>query len=836
MLKKLLLSLLLTLPLFGQLSGSGTIGDPYKIYTTAGFDSMRTYGTYNKYYLLMADLDFSGWGTFAPFDTANTYFNGGNHTISNMTIGGDGYAYTTTYWKSYGLWRWSFSGLTGKIDSVTFKNCTLTVTESSGGKAPALGIVIPFAYQGTVGVDNITFIKCEVYYNYTTENLTGGGTPFVSILGSPSWQNRILVSKCRLYVDYNGNAAPYVSFTSCSRGAGQYIITIDNYMYARNRYSGHNINAGFATLGWASQGEAQYVVSISDTAEGANESGFQLGGIAWQVSKGGIIGNNPIMKNMYCANPTFINIPSAGIYLDFASVTSCNISLTYVDTTGYSTYNVYNATKKDSASMLDSTALTNFNFTTNWDMDKTGLYEYYPIFQTSMPTTPPEYEAVVDIYNPTLGEEFLPGETIPIYIATQYVDSLSLEFSENGGSYKVIVADTALAGDSLQYAWIPPDTLNGSIVIRATDLGESGLQDISDAFWVLGRAKITILSPKDSAATLAVGDTVNIAVEVQGIDSLSLFYAVDDTTIWTLIEGNIPTTPIFKDTVYYDWPMPDIHGVIWLKAANAIDTTIYTFNQTTSSIGTNMPSQPTICWSDGTDYWGNDLGWGASTRTPFMWARVVDQSCGWGYNGTHRHTTLLNDDASGYNFYYDSDYMSYADMIINGAYRPLDDLGLVVGSDTTYYNVDAVYTYGDTIIYKSRRYYYNTSDSTLRFDDLRNNIDSIYVADLSYYREYSWSADPSIIEAYNVQSSKLAGQVLPATTNLESLNDALFVPQILISGPSINGRGYITIKLDALGYPPSTELAQDVVRMFTNLNITRDYFRGIDPKARKKNR
>jgi len=839
MIKKLLLLLCLATPLFAQdISGAGTVGDPYLLYNTADFDSMRYYDTYDTYYSLQADLDFSAWGEFAPFDTANTFFNGNNHTISNMTIEPTGYV--TTYVESFGLWRTAVNGTATTIQDVVFSKCSLNVINTTAGKAPAAAIVVPDdIFYGKITLTNITARQCIVTYNYITALSTSSQARF-SILGSASSVSQSLVWQSKLIVDIDHNQAVLAGFVSSSGQAGSYLISMENYMYLRNRNASHNINASFVKTSWYGQGGGSMNMSIKDTLEGNNDTGLSFGGITYQFSKGAIIGNNPIFNNMYCAEPTFINVSAsaATIKLDVSTVTNCDVTDMYVDSTNYSTA-YYPAFRTEKDTLLDSTKLTNFNFTTTWDMDKTGLYGYYPVFQTGMPTVGPYYTGTVEIYSPTIGESFLQGETVPINIATTLVDTLEIAYSDDaGGSWNIIVADTILATDTLLYTWTPTLGINGTIIVRAAGIGLiDSTFDISDNFYVLTSANIEILTPQDSSATASVGDTVSISVEVQGIDSLSLFYAVGDTSNWILIEGNIEVTPSYIDTIYYNWILPNIHGIIWLKAANAIDTALYIFDKPISFVGENMPSQPQICWSDGTDYWGSDLGWGENTRTPFMWARVLDPSCGWGINVTRRHTTYLKDDGTGYDFYYDpSGNMSYADMRIYGAFRNLDSLGLYTVSDTTYYEIDELYTYGDTITYKYRRYYYDNTDSSLRCDDLRNNIDSIFVADLSYARTNYWRADPSFIQVYNVQSSKISGIYASILTNLESLNDPLFGPIILISGASVSVRGYVTVKLSALGIPPSTDLVQDVVRMFTNLNITRDYFRGIDPKARKKGR
>ncbi len=74
-----------------QLSGSGTLDDPYEIATAKDLVAINDYDI-NAHYTLVADIDMSGivW-TNAPIFVFNGTLNGQGHTISNLTIEGSDY-------------------------------------------------------------------------------------------------------------------------------------------------------------------------------------------------------------------------------------------------------------------------------------------------------------------------------------------------------------------------------------------------------------------------------------------------------------------------------------------------------------------------------------------------------------------------------------------------------------------------------------------------------------------------------------------------------------------------------------------------------------------------
>ena len=88
------------------------------------------------------------------------------------------------------------------------------------------------------------------------------------------------------------------------------------------------------------------------------------------------------------------------------------------------------------------------------------------------------------------------------------------------------------------------------------------------------------------------------------------------------------------------------------------------------------------------------------------------------------------------------------------------------------------------------------------------------------------------MQVYQVQRSKIQGEYYPVSQNYESLNDPYFTPVILVGGKT--ARGLRVIAMEALEYPISPYYVQDVSRLFTSLSFTRDYFRGIHPKAEKR--
>ena len=399
------------------------------------------------------------------------------------------------------------------------------------------------------------------------------------------------------------------------------------------------------------------------------------------------------------------------------------------------------------------------------------------------------------------------------------MDSVLFYYSEDLGSTWSFV-DTIYNGS---YTWLGNNILsagiNGTTQLYLTSLDSGYTSNIREIFY-LGAQEINILYPLSLSSSKSVGDTIHIEIETTLVDTFSLFYATGDSTNWIPLALNL-TSVGTKDTVTYVWTIPNIYGAIYLLATeNTVSDTADNTIRTPAHIGSNHPSQPWICWGS----LGGDI---IETR------RYYDQSCGWASYATWVKSTMtLNDYADGYTEMLESCPApgQYACVTTN----PLRSPGIWYFNNPVYEYIplEDFYTTDDTIIYKSRRYYIG-ADSVFYCDDLVNGKDSLVISDLGYLYDDPWMGTPSLT-LYNIQRSKIQNDTLLALVNLEVRNDQYFIPTMLIHA-QIN-RGEYVVGIELLDEPADVNAVSDMVLLFSELNIRRDYFRGIDPKARKSGR
>jgi hypothetical protein len=160
-----------------QLSGSGTMDNPYKIATAKEFVAINDYDI-NAHYTLVADIDMSGivWTT-APIFVFNGTFNGQGNTISNLTIEGG-----------------SYLGLFGRIlTNGVITNLTIQDAYITGYKY--IGALAGKSYG------HITY--CHTTGNVTGVSFVGGLVGLVNLLLGSTLEESI--SDCTADVVLSGN-------------------------------------------------------------------------------------------------------------------------------------------------------------------------------------------------------------------------------------------------------------------------------------------------------------------------------------------------------------------------------------------------------------------------------------------------------------------------------------------------------------------------------------------------------------------------------------------------------------------------------------------------------
>lgn len=883
--KKFLAILLLTATsLFGQaITGTGTYGDPWMIYTPGNLDSIRTYmftmsnNDGYKIFELANDIDMEsftyhdGSALWFPLmiTTADTFgFNGGGFTISNMDVRWDtttssfsgektsGRAGFIGYW----LLRSSIAAFDepDTVKNIIFDNISIKWDSSGVGLAGSAvttrttsGVIAAWVEKTTnyksPRFENIKVINSYVRFNplsdawtqagsaiglafgFTTGNQIQTGFEFhqVGVENSTVWS---LVQRAGgnhttgIFMARAGlNTTTGWDFTECYvKNSTLY----SNFGAGRYEWAGDVPEGGF--LGMAATQAItitdSYVYNVNITVNGL------LGGASDENRGGGFLGySEGVTNNTYVAGNTNVRLfgpgeagsDQLGWYMGLMTAGATETGESYLDTVGMGVNSWYGdygedgpvvgheVNLKTSAEMILEATYSGWDFTNIWAI-RSITNDNYPYLQWELPG--------VELTAPIGGEAFSYPDTLYItWAVTSGADTIYIYYSlDNGFEWTRAPVETAVADTFM----IPVGLSSSQFKIRITTTDSSSVST-SGTFEYLGSTTVTILEPLNVTGIVNDG-TYKDSIVVESIlaDSVSLWYSIGDTLNWILLVEGIPQ-PEVLDTVFWYWnPVPYIVGDIYIKAASEIDTVRYgPFDSTIVSIGSQRPNQPQICWSE------------TGTQSSIFRNFELDVSCGWSTPALGHYSIVINDFAEGYTFLSTSCPQPCSIPI----YPTNGTVFIYDGGDTTETAFKDFYEeQGTTVTYKQRLYW--IGDSTLYMNDLRNDIDSIALVDLSeeYYAVSGdgWVVNPTL-SIYNVQWSKVVADTLAINTDFEALNDPGFIPRLVISGAGAPFGDYPGITYDLLDAPPSGEYDEDVQLAYSGFSYLRYYFRGIDPKIRK---
>ena len=881
--KKLLAILLLaTTSLFAQdITGAGTYANPWMIYTPGNLDSMR-YHLYQsdatagyKIFKLANDIDCDGV-TFTSGDTLwhglyiaqqDTFgLDGQGYSIQNLDIKWDTTEHPITWaptlnnngFISFYDGHTSYNGGTpyDTVKNITFDNATM-IWDSSKSVATILddyaGILVGYydenatANEHAVRFENIKIINSRMRYNEAADKISSDqryGLMFGFIQGESSSAGigpviyQCGVENSSLWV-FSYRPFNTMDFGGIIGQVDRFNVTLDE-VYVKNSSFQESLGAAWyefsgvqmgALIGYMSGSIGQIVTNAYSYNNTMHTNGIH-GGASDPTIVGGAFGfGNGPSQRVYVGAGTYIrdnaspeaNSDDLGFFTGYR-VTSAGHTENFIDTTGlWNTdwYGVYgeesNTDPIIAISSSEADMQTESHFTDeNWDFAdvwaQSGIINGgYPYLQWELPG--------VDLTAPAGGEAFSYPDTLYItWQATSGTDSILIYYSlDNGFSFALAPVDTAVA-DTF---WIPIGLNSSEFMIRITTLDSSSVST-SGAFEYLGAIALEILEPLNVTDIVNDG-TYKDSIVVQSIlaDSVSLYYSVGDTLNWILLVEDI-AQPDVVDTVFWYWnPVPQVVGDIYIKAATEVDTSKYgPFNSTTVAIGSQRPSQPQICW----------------TATGSQWSIFrnfeLDVSCGWSSPPLVHYSIVIDDYGEGY-----TTLSTECEQPCGFPVYPSNGSVFLFtgGGDTTETVFKEFYDQkGTTVTYNQRLYY--VADSTLYMNDLRNDIDSIALADLSeYYYEVSgvgWLTDPTL-SIYNVQWSQIVADTLAVNTDFESYNEPGFTPRLVMSAHGTPQGQVPGVTYDLLSSPPSGEYAQDIALAYSALSYLRYFFRGIHPKIDK---
>lgn len=644
-----------------HITGSGTTADPYILYNAADFDSIRYIGNYfNTSYKFGNDIDFAGWGNFTPIDSIPHLLNGDGYVLKNIEI-------TTTTARLYNaIFKFGSQNPASydTVKNIIFSFNRVLVDNYNGTFAADQEIraAILICNSNYLRATNCIFYKNEITVYGRQTSVAGNDIQalYVGMFNSNTLYNSQLTrsysSENKIYINGRIDGGSNVGMLWGRRGASAsyYNATRKNSVYYKNHKTANVSSSYFGTVE-AQSGAAngEYFFSYEDTIRVVTAGtyyGYAIGGISANVSKGGIIGNNPVWNN--CWSRTIIQLDSMGVNINnrahplFPQYTSITFSANYADTSFYTAYYPYNpetipnVVYCDSTDLRDSTFLTNFNFTSEWDMDKTGDWGYFPILQLGMPSVivPPDIiPAAVDLLYPNGGETFNYPDTVNITFTTN-TDTHYVYYSLNNGStwsfIDTVFVDTSLTTTG-SYSWNIPDSTSLQARIKI-ERDPTEIDSSLSAFYIIGSgATIEILS-----AALS-GETLTATVESNYVDTLFVYQGTDTLTMDLVASGIVdPGDGIYPDTTVYTWNISDIPTAaqMFIKATtnNSLNITSADYSDSLRNSGRSgyyvsaqAPIFHTNVFTSGSDYYR--ISWKAEL---WGWYDYNDRIGVWKFNKT----------------------------------------------------------------------------------------------------------------------------------------------------------------------------------------------------------
>ena len=847
--KKLLAILLLSVasifsPVFPQdITGDGTEGNPYILYNAADLDSIRILGLDDKWYALGNDIDMTSWGPWLGIENWGCHLHGRGYTISNLILtevvdAGNSYwgfianSQSTTHTADgvrgltlrhvrvledsltntdnyVGALFANTDGPKGVIDSCAVIDFVDTFKVKNSQVANIGGLIGKSGFLGSGSSGTWFITQCYVQdINLTFIGAGSGGLTMGGLIGFPR-------DNVAYHVEINRCWAENITLKT-NKGSGIYVGGLVGYHIC-------DINDS-------------YVMNVSLETPSTSTTAMLVGPFSGYTTSDKI-------ERCYVVTNSFISgihdTLEAGFIGTAWSVASHDTSVVWCKD---STTSRYDMTATNGANPWNFSGVwdSSCGRTTAWMKDSLNfkakgwtfnnqIWKIHPTVNYGFPNlvTSEGYIAPILTYPNDAAYVFREDSIITVTwsigtdtSATLQVLSYSLD---NGSTWTLI--DTVLEAD-VAYQWTIPraTTTQGKVKIFNNGVYLPYNVDSSDvSFTILPHSSLDILYPTEvSGQTFQIGDTAHVIIESIFVDDF-LFYFSKDSINWEFVDNVVvdTTNGFYQDTTTYIWTFDSrVSGpIIYGRVTEYGDTSVYVWNETPLQMNFGYPLGFAICQYDIS---------GGFLEHKTKW----DPSCQWSSPPHTYYTRYLPDDGMGPAWDW---YSEVCDWPYEGCQYPSKSpVYLTYPADTLAVAMENFYSSpAATLTYWGREYYLDTSDSTLRCNDLVNNIDSLFVADLTtaFAGVYGWNPAEVIMQIYNVQWSKLSGEYIPNDTTFENLNDAWFSPRIIIGVPSILYRVWT---VTALPFPIDQNFDQDDELLYIDVRFERHFFRGIHPKAEKR--
>lgn len=157
--------------------------------------------------------------------------------------------------------------------------------------------------------------------------------------------------------------------------------------------------------------------------------------------------------------------------------------------------------------------------------------------------------AQLNIAGITSGENLLAGSMKTISWTSQGVNTLSIQFSSNGGtSWTSIAASVAASVGS--YQWSVPDISSQNCKIKIVDNANASLYSESPVFTVY-QSYYNLLT-MFTGEILIAGEAKSITWSCLGINAISIEFSKDNGTVWEQVASSLPAQP-----GEYIWTVPE---------------------------------------------------------------------------------------------------------------------------------------------------------------------------------------------------------------------------------------------------------------------------------------
>jgi hypothetical protein len=130
-------------------------------------------------------------------------------------------------------------------------------------------------------------------------------------------------------------------------------------------------------------------------------------------------------------------------------------------------------------------------------------------------------------------------------------NTVLLEYStDNGSNWNIISSSAPNTGS---YSWVVPNTISSQVFVRISNIGNSGLFDVSNSAFSI-QLPTPVLTAPNGGETWRAGNTQNITWNTSSITSaVKIEYSVNNGTSWNIITSSTNNTGSFA------WSVPQIH-------------------------------------------------------------------------------------------------------------------------------------------------------------------------------------------------------------------------------------------------------------------------------------